>query len=72
MPPCSPRCRQSPTIFYTAMDLQCGEDLRSILTNDDYAIAKSTYDNQKLRGQRFSLIRIGGASTGASPLRVKS
>ncbi|MEA5480475.1 hypothetical protein VB774_22810 [Pseudanabaena galeata UHCC 0370] len=53
-------------------NLQCGENLRSILTNDNYAIAKSIHENRELRGQKLFAVRVEGASTGASPLRVKS
>ncbi len=72
MPPCSPRCRRSRQFFYTAMDLQCGENLRSVFINDDYAIAKSIHENWGFCGQKLFAVRIEGASTGASPLRVKS
>jgi hypothetical protein len=57
--------------FYTAMNLQFGENLRLILTNENHTIAKSTNENWLLRGHKFSLVRVEGASTGASPLRVK-
>ncbi len=54
------------------MDLRYGGKLRSILTNDNYAIAKSIHENRGFCGQKLFAVRIEGASTGASPLRVKS
>ncbi|WP_434684394.1 hypothetical protein [Pseudanabaena minima] len=44
--------------------------MRSVFINDDYAIAKSTNENWELRGQKLFAVRVEGASTGASPLRV--
>ncbi len=65
MPPCSPRCRRSRPFFYTAMDLQCGKKLRSILTDDNNAIAKSINENRGFCSQKLFAVRIEGASTGS-------